>query len=283
VVLVWLLIAGQVAVPAGSHGAGLVIDSPYGRIELQTDTRPPTLRIDGINQAALAPLGTWRGTLLRGRQYVELLPYLRPMAERAVVIGLGGGVVSRVLTEHGLEVLSLEINAELVALARRALGFDGEVLVGDGRRLLRGLTNRSEFIVLDVFHGEAPPPHLFTREAFAQIRARLLPEGVLSVHLIGRPASRVTVAVANTLATVFAHRLCLRSGVAEELQDLFLLASDAPLQVPPHPDLAACGWLGNEAFTPPACDLVLTDDHNPLDLWNEPIARELRLASRVRR
>ena len=48
--------------------------------------------------------------------------------------------------------------------------------------------------------------------------------------------------------------------------DLFLLASDAPLLVPPHPDLLAAGWLGNEGFEPPASEVVLTDDRNPLDL-----------------
>ncbi len=68
--------------------------------------------------------------------------------------------------------------------------------------------------------------------------------------------------------------LAVRSTRGGALDDLFLLASDAPLRWPPHPELAACA-----PFEPPAGP-VLTDDESPLDRWNEPLARVLRAASR---
>ena len=99
--------------------------------------------------------------------------------------------------------------------------------------------------------------------------------------LIGAPGHATTAAVACTLRSSFEHLLAVRAGLGEELQDLFLFASSAPLDVPSHPELERAGWLGNEIFEPPADGIVLSDDLNPIDALNEPVARALRRASRL--
>jgi hypothetical protein len=176
-------------------------------------------------------------------------------------------------------VQSIELDPEIVRIARERLSATGAVHVGDGRALLCRMREQFAFVVLDAFRGETPPGHLLTREAFAVVARRLEPGGIVCVHLIGRPGHPAVAAVAATLRAVFATTLLLRSGAGEGLQDLFLLGSQAALAVPPHAELIDAGWLGNEAFEPGAGE-VLTDDRSAFERLNAGLGRELRLASR---
>ncbi len=255
-------------------------DTPYGRIRLEASASGLVLTVNGIAQGTHTPWPIERGDLLRRRQYVELLAYLRPERHRAVQVGLGTGQVARMLRAHGVFVLTIELDPALAALVTDELGFDGPVRVGDGRRELRRTDTPWDFIVLDAFAGESPPAHLVTVEALAEARARLAPGGVVCLHLIARPAHAAVGAVGAALARVFAHRLCVRAGVGDRLQDVFLFGSDAPLRVPHHhPQLAEAGWLGNEVFTPASLVPAPTDDANAFDLVYRPLASELRAAS----
>lgn len=279
--------AAMLAIPSLLHEAPpppdtLVREAPSGTLTLERTPGATILRLDGITQAALPAWPPPRGGLVARRQYFELLPYLHPEGRDAVEVGLGGGLWSRCLSGHGIRVTTIEVDPVLAAVVRSELGVAGPVLVGDGRAVLRRLDARFDFALLDAFRGESLPAHLFTVEAFREVRARLRAGGILGIHLIGWPDHEAVRAVARTLREAFRERLCVRSGIAAELQDLFLFASDRPLAVPPHPELADAGWLGNEVFQ--AADAgapVLTDDRNPLDVLHEPLARALRRAARA--
>ena len=277
------LAAGLLAVglPGGTDAAGpYVRETASGRVEVRRTARGAELRVDGILQGTESPLTVGPGSLLRGRQYLELLPFLHPTGRRAVQVGLGSGLVARVLETYGIEVESIDVHAALVDLARSVLGYEGRVHVGDGRVELRRMTDRFDFVVLDAFHAEVLPAHLLSQEAFLEAKTRMREGGVLALHLIGRPEHVVTSCVYATLGSAFTHRLAVRSGVDDELQDIYLFASDARLRLPAYPELAAAGWIGNEVFRPTGGGAVLTDDRNPLDSLNEPLARALRAASR---
>jgi spermidine synthase len=274
--------AGALALPAGARDAW-VRETAHGRVEVRRTATGGEVRVDGILQGAGSPLAAAPGSLLRARQHAGLLPWLHPRATTALQVGLGAGVLAKGLQAYGIEVESVEANPALLRLAREALGYDGVVHLDDGRRFLRLADRRFDLVLLDAFQGEALPAHLVTREALALARERLAPGGILYLHLIGRPAHAVTASVAATLRAVFPHVLATRSGVEDELQDLHLFASDVPLRVPPAPELLALGWRGDEPFDPPAGGLVLTDDRNPIDRMNEPLARALRRASRFPR
>lgn len=258
--------------------------TPYGELRIVRGALGAWhMEIDGVRQAGLAPLSRGPGALLRARQYVELLPYLHPGATTGLCIGLGGGQVSAMLARYEIDVHSVEINPVVVEVARERFRFTGPVEVGDGRAVWRRLDRRFDVIVLDAFQGESLPAHLVTREAFEELAARLGPGGVLCLHLIGRPTAPPTAAVARTLASVFPHLLAVRAGVDDGLQDLFLFASSAALVAPDAPDLRAAGWIGNEVFEIDTRDApILTDDRNPIDVLNAPLAAALRAASRPR-
>jgi hypothetical protein len=281
VLLVLALAATALASPAAAPEAAVVRESVGGTVVLERVGTTDVLRVDGVVQGAVPVAALGRGTLLRARQWVEVLPYAHPRGRRALAVGLGAGVFQRVLAEHGVATVTIEVNPDVVDVVRRHLGFDGEVLVGDGRARLRDLDGPFDFAVLDAFQGESLPAHLVTREAFEAVRARLAPGAIVCLHLIGRPQHRVTGAVAATLGAVWPSVLALRGGAADEIQDLWLLAADRPVVIPPHPDLVGAGWRGDEAFAPPGGP-VLTDDRNPIDLWSAPLAQEVRRLGRGR-
>jgi len=256
----------------------LVRESAFGTVTLRRGPEGADLRVDGVRQAVVPP-SVGAGTLLEARQWIESLPYLHPGARTALHVGLGGALVPSVLAARGIDVTSIEVNAVLAEVVRDELRFDGPVLVGDGRAIWRRLPARYDLVILDAFQGETLPGHLLTREAMEELASRLTRGGILCVHMIGRPDHRVTTAVASTLAAVSPHRLALRSGRAgDDVEDLFLLASPAPLRLPPHPDLD--GAQSAQLEVPVDADVVLTDDRNPVEAWNAPLARALRARGR---
>jgi hypothetical protein len=266
------------ALPApGQDGDATVLETPYGRIVAARGPSGLTIRVNGILQAAGPPPERMGEFLARG-QYFELLPWLHPVGTDALLIGLGGGLVPRCLELYDIRTVSIELNADLVEIVREATGFAGEVRTGDGRALMARMSETFDFVILDAFQGEGLPSHLLTREALAEAAARLDGGGILCVHLIGCPRHPATASVAASLRAVLPHMLALRNGVADELQDIFLLGSRRRLDVPPATELARAGWMGNELFVP-ASGVVPTDDRNPLDRLNESLARALRRSS----
>ena len=257
------------------------VETPYGLLTLEQTRGEVVLRMNGIVQSRYVPAFLDRGYLLSHRSYFELLPYLRPGRWRALNVGLGAGLVPRCLAFHGIRSESIEVNPVLTRLVQRHLAYEMPVRVGDGRRWIRRLEDKYDFVLLDVFHGESPATHLMTVEAFQEVRERLTETGIVCIHLIGGPSTPVTASVARTLREAFPELLCVQSGIGNELQHLYLFASAAPMQVPDHPELERAAWLGNEVFTPDLTGSdVLTDDRNALEIMNLPLARLLRVAQR---
>jgi hypothetical protein len=272
-------VAGFVGPSSAGAGPGFERESWWGRVTLEEGPLGLTLRVDGIAQGEVERGGLPPGTLLARGDALELLPYLHPRATRALHVGLGAGGTTRLLARHGLTVTTIEANPDIAALASTHLRASGRVLVGDGRAVWRRLDERFDVVVLDAFQGEGLASHLLTREAFTELEGLLSPGGIVAVHLLGWPQDRVPGAVAATLRAVFPEQLAVRATVGAGFQPLFLFGSNLPLRVPPHPDLLAAGWNEGRIFVPARGGPVLTDDHNRLDVWNEPAARALRASN----
>jgi spermidine synthase len=185
------------------------------------------LTIDGVFQTVTpaSSLHLPKGMLLRGGDHVELIPYFRPEARSALVIGLGGGLQTRSLELYGLEVTAVDIEPEVVRLAKKYFQVTCETVVADGRTFLQNTGRLYDAIVLDVFVGTTPPEHLFTRQAFECVAERLSPRGIFVVHLLGAPDHPAIRAVARTLAVVFPEWRATRSSVGGALESTYLFAS----------------------------------------------------------
>ncbi|MBI5238846.1 MAG: fused MFS/spermidine synthase [Elusimicrobia bacterium] len=173
-------------------------------------------------------------------QYIRALewaPLARPRARRALVIGVGAGLLpSAWERRHGLTVDAVDIDPDIVAAAREHFAYRprGQVFIEDGRLFLERRGDRYGLIALDAFSSESPPYHLFSREALSAMRRRLEPGGMLAVNIVSllrAPGDEAWLSVHRTLRTVFPEvRAFAASDEYQGLANVLLFASDAPLQ-----------------------------------------------------
>lgn len=79
-------------------------------------------------------------------------------------------------------------------LQQRSMSF------ADGRLSLAAATDRYDLLILDAYSSEAIPLHLLSREAMRIYRARLLPRGLLALHISNRHFDLAPVGGGSTLA-----------------------------------------------------------------------------------
>ncbi|HWR98317.1 MAG TPA: fused MFS/spermidine synthase [Candidatus Methanoperedens sp.] len=269
------------------YGNLKVIDYDYGA------TRTRALLIDGQTQGGI-DLADGRSPYAYAYFLQRLPTALRPGGRRCLVIGLGAGAVPRWYEEQGIATDVVDINPGVFALARSHFGYRaaGRAIVSDARSFLREGSERYDYVILDVFNGDTTPSHLVSLEAFALLRARLAPDGVLAMNLLGAvrgPETFGTASVVHTLERVFASvELYPGFPASAESGNITVIAraSGGPL------DLARVSLAGVHPFALPEVlpylgvrfrfpagtpATVLIDDYNPLDLL------ELALKERERR
>jgi len=144
-----------------------------------------TLLIDGVTQGGM--------DLATGASVFEFTAYLddlawryHPRARRALLLGLGSGVLARELDARGLAVSVVEIEPRIEAAARRWFGLPPSVRVirEDARSYLNREGETYDLVFLDVFAGETIPWYLVTREALAAVGRHLAPGGRLLVNWV---------------------------------------------------------------------------------------------------
>lgn len=187
-------------------------DSSYHRIRVvdyeagQVGDEPArVLHFDNSLQAA-APLENGRPRvvgppLFRYLRAFDLVPAIKPDANRVLMIGLGSGAAAMRLHElrPELDIDVVEIDPKVVDFARRWFAYrDSEsgnpritTHVGDGRSWLAAQGDaRFDAIVLDTYFADSIPFHLTTREFLELVRDRLADDGIAAANLIGAVEGR---------------------------------------------------------------------------------------------
>ncbi|MBT4492927.1 MAG: fused MFS/spermidine synthase [Gammaproteobacteria bacterium] len=137
-------------------------------------------------------------TCMNVRQPTKIVfPYVRmtfagllvnPKPRKVMMIGLGGGTITTVLTElyPDLEIDVVEVDEAVVRVAEEYFGFRAtektNVIVQDGRVFTRRAALRGEtydYIILDAYTGDYIPEHLMTHEFLSDIRDLLTPDGIV--------------------------------------------------------------------------------------------------------
>lgn len=168
-----------------------------------------------------------------------LVQAFKPQARRALVLGLGAGVVPMSLVRNGTDVTAVEIDPVSFEVARRHFGFDpGRVraIEADARTYLRACKGEYDTVVIDLFHGDGIPEYLITRDFFHDLRNCLKPDGVAVFNTFA-DLDRPTV-YANFLVTLHAELpeiVVYRPDAAGSRHvNSFVVASASSL-VPPAP------------------------------------------------
>ena len=292
----WLLLAWAVHAAITDGGAGLHLpdqgwrvvakrDGLYGRLVVCTlDGAEKFLLIDGANQGSVS---TRTGKAVSPYAYAlqSLAESACPEARTALVVGLGTGMIPTNLSKRGIETEVVEIDPLVVDLFRREFNLQDarfRIRVGDGRAFLNRCRRTFDVIVLDAFAGDSVPAHLLTAESFADVAARLNPEGAVIVNfvcLMGKGHGEAAAAVTKTMQRAFAsvHVYCRHlpdhePDVANVLivglheSRAFDAAVPSGLEVPASASWHVSRTLANQPLLDTAAAPLLTDDHNPVDV-----------------
>ena len=119
---------------------------------------------------------------------------LKPQPKRVMVIGLGGGHLSRVMSRVYPETVvdSVEIDKQVVKLAKQYFLYEEspncKTHVIDGRIFIQNQIGKATYDIvwLDAFKSGSVPFHLKTQQFYDEIREVLKPDGVVSSNLYGQ-------------------------------------------------------------------------------------------------
>lgn len=137
-------------------------------------------------------------------------PHTAPAAiDSALLIGLAGGTVSKQLTQaYGpVAIVGVEIDAEIAQVGREWFDMNEpnlNVIIEDGRYVLRTSDKRYDLIGVDAYKQPYIPFQLTTREFFQEVYDHLEPGGVAVIN-VGRTDTdyRLVEAVSSTMRDVF--------------------------------------------------------------------------------
>lgn len=142
-----------------------------------------------------------------------------PEPKRVLVVGLGGGTLSRVMAHYfpDAKVDSVELDPDVVKVAKRYFLFkegpNVKVFIRDGRVHVKSLVRRKaryDIIMLDAFRGGYIPYHLTTKEFLEECRSILTPQGVVVSNL--RPGFLLYEYQRRTFAKVFPSHYAFGGG-----------------------------------------------------------------------
>ena len=138
-----------------------------------------------------------------------LAPLLwNPNPSRILMIGLGGGVLPRFLSDvyPDIEIDVVEMDPRVTELARRFFNFKEsprlQVFEADGRAFVKQDPPKYDMVFLDAFKGGSVPYHLKTVEFYREIAQSLKEGGLLVTNLYGK-SNALKPRDRKTLETVF--------------------------------------------------------------------------------
>ncbi len=276
--------------PNPEQGVLAVRQSAYAELRVVDREDARYLLIDGGTHSAV-DTASWSTTF----PYVNVLDFSRRFFKQPgdmLTIGLGGGSVAKSFARNRWNVDAVEIDPVVTELAHEFFGFkdsDAKVYEADGRQFLMTNGKTYDVIVVDAFGSSFIPFHLVTREAFGLVKSRLKSDGVVAMNIwsIGWRDEMVN-SLAATLRQQFRHVLALPiAEPPDQFGNLVLMASDRELVPESEPPVPldrfsaeydqAHAW--DNRFEPDTKGaLVLTDAHNPIDIW----AERVNLAARTK-
>lgn len=171
--------------------------------------------------------------------YFMVAPLFNPLTgpatlDSALLIGLAGGTMSKQLTAaYGpVPIDGVEIDGEIAEVGREWFDMNEpnlNVIIDDGRYVLRTSDETYDLIGVDAYKQPYIPFQLTTREFFQEVSDHLTPEGVTVIN-VGRTATdyRLVEAVSSTMRDVFPNVYLIDT---ERYMNTIVVATKSPTSI----------------------------------------------------
>ena len=100
----------------------------------------------------------------------------------ALILGLGGGEVPRMLNSKGMEVTVVDINPNNLRAAKEFFHYkpnNTKIIFEDARIFVKNCFNEHDIVILDLFQADGMPEHVMTKEFFEDVKTCLNSNGIL--------------------------------------------------------------------------------------------------------
>jgi predicted membrane-bound spermidine synthase len=145
---------------------------------------------------------------------------LRPDASRALMLGLGAGIIPMELEKRGVDVDVVEIDPSSIAAAKDYFGFDPaqvNVVQTDARTFVRSCDGDYDFVLMDMAHGDGLPDYLLTTEFFSDLRGCLAQDGIAVLNTYAATAHlQAYYSIVKSLNAVFPEIWMYHDGISPE-------------------------------------------------------------------
>lgn len=272
----------------GYYGNLKVVDYSY----LEKHNRE--MLIDGMVQGGIDKhngLSTYEYPYL-----LQFLPFaLNPDGKKCLVIGLGAGLVPNWYQAQGISTEVVDIDPAVVELAHKYFDFNPAIPVHieDARYFLIDTTQTYDYLIIDVFNGDTTPGHLLSIEAMRLAKQRMTENGVLAINLVGsiKHHTLMTASIVKTLESVFDQVVVypvFNPASGDGTGNIELIAYNGLPRTPQferiknsgiHPfakDLVLASMQQTFSFPPQTPAIVLTDDYNPVDFYDQWLKERVR-------
>lgn len=156
-------------------------------------------------------------------------------AGKALILGLGGGVLPGMFNKHKYDVAVVEFDQRIIDVAKEFFYLSDSIKTycDDARHFINNSNETYQIIFLDIFKGEEQPSHVITKESIAKLKTMLDTNGVIVVNThgyINSPRGRGTQCMIATLKKAgFRIKVCA-TGPNEEYRNLLIYASLKPFK-----------------------------------------------------
>ncbi len=207
--------------------------------------------------------------------YVRLLESNLPYFPKgkALVLGLGGGVVSNMLAGKGYSVTGVEFDQRIIEMSKRFFYLDASVttVCDDARHYLNTAPGKWNVILFDIFKAEEQPSHVITKQSLDQLKNKLDTNAVVLIKTHGYLNGTKGLGTQCLLATLkqagFDLKICA-SSEDEAYRNLLIVASLKPFEGGLHHEVYP--WMISD-------DGVINEDDKPvMELLNAPANQEWR-------
>lgn len=265
--------------------------SAYSKLSVVEDTsRSVPLRLLRANHSFIG--AEWAGgqPAFAFLHLMEALKLAKPDGHSLLLLGLGVGSLPILMEKRGVTSDVVEIDAEVVRLARTHFHFkpNGEVFVEDARTFVKRKGKRYDFVVHDTFTGGDNPDHLLSLEMMLELKGRLAPEGIALVNLVGADRGDLSTpaqAFNRTIRSAFKYVRVFRDGPpnpTEDLSNLLFFAADSPISFPDIPGFDYGSETGEQTLkefrnwetlkdVDPLAPMIL-DAENPMNRLSLPVS-----------